>query len=175
MKHYKTRFYFGIPFFLCLIFSFSCRKLQIKYQGCKGNMAVMSGTYTSDSVTFYAPNAFTPNGDMLNDEFGIVTIGIDKVILRIYEGSNLIFTSSGENPYWDGMYNNRIKQGNYSYEADLYSIHDEIIKIKGELSLILPETLSKKPIEHCESCKFKDMIDPTYGFVYESQEIICFY
>jgi gliding motility-associated-like protein len=138
-------------------------------------MVVTSGTYTSDSISFYAPNAFTPNGDLLNDEFGIVTTGIDKVILRIYEGSKLIFTSSEENTCWDGTYNEGIKQGNYTYEADLYSMHDEIIKIKGELSLILPETLSKKPIEHCEGCKFKDMIDSKSGFVYESQEKICFY
>lgn len=175
MKHIQTNTLLGFTLILCMIFNFSCQKYQIKHKGCTGNMVITSGSYNSDSVAFYVPNAFTPNKDDMNDCFKIISIGITKMKFRIYKGFTLIYESNSVFGQWDGTINGKIKQGNYRYEAELYSIHDETIKIEGEFSLILPEELSMEPLKHCDSCKFSDMIDPDYGFVYETNERICYY
>ncbi|MCZ2130964.1 MAG: gliding motility-associated C-terminal domain-containing protein [Bacteroidia bacterium] len=51
----------------------------------------------------YIPNAFSPNGDGLNDVLGITTFGIRSYRLEIYNrwGAKVF---SGNNSGWDGMY-----------------------------------------------------------------------
>ena len=55
--------------------------------------------------TFYVPNAFTPNGDGLNDLFGPEGIGMnaDDYKMYIYDRwGGLIFKTNDINKYWDG-------------------------------------------------------------------------
>lgn len=66
----------------------------------------------------WAPNAFTPNGDGVNDEWGFRAFSADRYVLRIWDrwgnGNVLISNTSGpiphdENgeflPVWDGTFN----------------------------------------------------------------------
>lgn len=58
--------------------------------------------------SFYAPNAFTPNGDNLNDFFFTYGEGIDNSTFEMYifdRWGNLIFTSKDMNKGWDGTRN----------------------------------------------------------------------
>ena len=51
------------------------------------------------------PNAFTPNGDGLNDEF-VVRGSLEIELVRIYNRwGEIIFESSGAGPSWDGTHN----------------------------------------------------------------------
>jgi gliding motility-associated-like protein len=51
------------------------------------------------------PNAFTPNNDGLNDEFGILGENFELVFLRIYNRwGELIFETSDRTISWDGTY-----------------------------------------------------------------------
>ena len=54
------------------------------------------------------PNAFTPNGDGVNDVFRLINSDeFEALILKIYNGwGELIYRDEGENPTWFGTYQN---------------------------------------------------------------------
>jgi gliding motility-associated-like protein len=138
-------------------------------------MIVLTETYNSDSVTFFVPNAFTPNGDGINDHFNVVGSGIVNVEMKIYKRKRLIYKSgsSGFN-VWDGTNKAiRSKSGIYNYEIKLTTIHNESIDIEGEVSLIqIPGSDDYTPIKNCSECLLRDMIDPKVGFIYATSDNI---
>jgi gliding motility-associated-like protein len=56
-----------------------------------------------------APNAFTPNGDEINDRFFMTIIGYDSFSsLKIYNrNGQLMFQTKSADGYWDGTYNGK--------------------------------------------------------------------
>ncbi|NCI47385.1 gliding motility-associated C-terminal domain-containing protein [Sediminibacterium soli] len=88
----------------------------------------------------YIPNAFTPNGDYLNDVFRIPATGKHKLIsFRIYNRwGNLLFSSDDFSRGWDGSYR-KIKQpsGTYVYQVEAESLlTGRKISLAGSLQLI---------------------------------------
>ncbi|HRS54711.1 MAG TPA: PKD domain-containing protein, partial [Bacteroidales bacterium] len=74
-----------------------------------------------DSYTFWAPNAFTPNGDGINEYFIPKGTGIDPDNFKMYIfdrwGKQIYYTDSYNNP-WDGSINSTGKlapQGVYTW------------------------------------------------------------
>ncbi len=68
----------------------------------------------------YIPNTFTPNGDGVNDVFGIEGEGYLYYDLEIYDswGSKLRYGRFTDNTAWDGMYKGRlVPSGAYVYEV----------------------------------------------------------
>ena len=58
----------------------------------------------SDNFNIFAPTAFTPNNDGLNDEFKIVITEASTFLLSIYDRwGRLVFQSDDPNKGWDGM------------------------------------------------------------------------
>jgi len=85
----------------------------------------------SDEALF-VPNAFSPNGDGMNDYFEIVGIGsYEKVKLKIFNRwGNLVYQSENYGPagdgFWDGKADRGIRSGDgqmptgtYYYTLDL--------------------------------------------------------
>ena len=70
-------------------------------------------------LNLYIPNAFTPNGDGINDFFGAVGEGIDSYRLRIFNRWGvLVFETTNLNHQWDGYYNGQLAPiGAYTYEV----------------------------------------------------------
>lgn len=65
------------------------------------------------------PNAFTPNGDGLNDEFRIVSnIILDEFLMQIFNRwGQLVYETSDQHKGWDGTYNgNKLKTGSYVWK-----------------------------------------------------------
>ncbi len=98
-----------------------------------------SGTYTvtygsyCDSITesftiekrpcsceLFIPNAFTPNGDGLNDEFIIVSPceELEFELLIFNRWGTLVYDQSSGTPSWDGYYNGELTPGVYVYKLN---------------------------------------------------------
>lgn len=91
----------------------------------------------------FAPNAFTPNGDGLNDQFRPVTLNgciPDRYILQIFDryGSLMYISYSQNDPGWDGTHNNKhMPAGVYYYQfrfRDSYTGKE--LYFKGDVTLI---------------------------------------
>lgn len=75
-----------------------------------------------DSCFIYVPNAFSPNGDSINDTFSAQSnCTLDNIDLDVYDRwGDLVFSYNGEPRDWDGMFNGETLQpGVYSYVMDI--------------------------------------------------------
>ncbi|MFH2141770.1 MAG: PKD domain-containing protein [Bacteroidota bacterium] len=85
--------------------------------GCKDT--IFNSVIIRDEYTFYAPTAFSPDNDLVNDEFFITGHGIDenKYQLLIYDRwCEVIFDTKDVNGKWNG----KAKNGNKKCETGTY-------------------------------------------------------
>ena len=75
--------------------------VTVSLNGCTATDSVNVGP---GSCRFYMPNAFTPNGDGLNDRFGLANTGsIRSYHLQIYNRwGRVIFSTLNKDERWDG-------------------------------------------------------------------------
>ena len=68
-------------------------------------------------MTIYVPNTFTPNGDGLNDSFGVIGEAIKDFSMVIYNRwGQKVFETENANNKWDGTFNGNISpQDSYTY------------------------------------------------------------
>ncbi|MBX9449555.1 MAG: gliding motility-associated C-terminal domain-containing protein, partial [Taibaiella sp.] len=105
-------------------------------------------TYT-DSVTFttypccdlLVPNSFSPNGDGLNDAFGIVAEADKRIeLLHIYNRyGQLVYKSTEMYDRWDGTYLGApLPVGVYYYvlQYRCYSADESLHTMKGDITLM---------------------------------------
>jgi len=96
-----------------------------------------------EQYSFSVPNAFTPNGDNLNDEFGILS----PSNLPVFEffifnrWGQLVFSTNDQYELWDGKYNGELSpQGVYIWKAKYqYRIegnNSELQEESGTVTLI---------------------------------------
>jgi gliding motility-associated-like protein len=69
-------------------------------------------------VSIYIPSAFTPNGDGLNDTFGVKGEGIRDFHIMIFNRwGEVLFESTNPNKQWDGKFAGaKVEQGTYVYK-----------------------------------------------------------
>ncbi len=87
----------------------------------------------------WVPNAFTPNGDNINDAIGLTTKGIrDLGIFRIYNRwGQKIFETTDINAIWDGTFRGIPQEiGVYVYYAIGITFTDEELLVKGNITLL---------------------------------------
>lgn len=94
---------------------FNLEVREINMNGCAGAPSALSVVVSNEladgsSLPFILPNAFTPNGDGLNDEFHPVILvnsfNIDDYCMMIFnKRGQLLFESSDIRKGWDGNFN----------------------------------------------------------------------
>ena len=78
---------------------------------------------------YYAPNSFTPNGDMMNDTFSPSIVGIETYELFIFDRwGKQVFYSNDFNNKWDGTFESTDAQnGTYNFKVLIKKYYDDTI------------------------------------------------
>lgn len=89
-----------------------------------------------DKVYCAIPNAFTPNGDGLNNVFAPVCEGINDYTLTIYSRWGQVIHQS-RNGAWDGMYDGKpVPQGVYMYKIHIHAQSKNKSMVYGSVNVI---------------------------------------
>ena len=102
------------------------------------NVQFANSNCTGD-CTYFIPNSFSPNFDNLNDVFRILSEGITRLEIEIFDRwGNTVFQSDAVNFEWDGSYSQTSLSGdNFGYRVVMYcSSTDETTFKEGNITLI---------------------------------------
>ena len=91
-----------------------------------------------DEPSLWIPNAFTPNGDGINDFFGIYGTSVKSYHMEIYDRwGELIFQNDDYFPTWDGNYHGKpLNVGVYVYLVQVDYKDGTSMFRKGDVTLI---------------------------------------
>jgi gliding motility-associated-like protein len=108
-----------------------------------------SGCTNEDSITIrvitdclppfiYVPNAFSPNGDNLNDELFVRGNTIDELYFAIYNRwGQLVFETDNQNVGWNGTFKGKdLPPDSFGYYLEVRCFNGETYFEKGNISLI---------------------------------------
>ncbi|MEP7169311.1 MAG: gliding motility-associated C-terminal domain-containing protein [Bacteroidota bacterium] len=118
----------------------SSRKYRvIAYKAGSPEITSMSNeTEVIPTMFIYVPNSFTPNGDGLNDTFGISGEAIQKFSMRIFNRwGEMIFETSNTNDQWNGTFKGqKVPMGSYVYKIFASGLTGKRVQKEGTVSLI---------------------------------------
>ena len=92
----------------------------------------------SVEVGYSVPNAFSPNGDGVNDKVFVRGFGISNVSFQIFNRwGELVFATTDINTGWDGYYKGKLQpQDVYHYSAVVEFYTGEKLAKKGDITLL---------------------------------------
>jgi gliding motility-associated-like protein len=90
--------------------------------GYKGGNHIITSTSNYAEIipplSIFIPDAFTPNGDGINDTFGVKGEGLQNFTMRIFNRwGEVVFESINPKQQWDGTYNGKpVQCDTYVYQ-----------------------------------------------------------
>jgi len=131
--------------------NYTVRLVSYGYGICPNDTAYQLIHVNNNQVKIYIPNAFSPNGDTLNDIFNISGFAIKSYSYDIFtRWGEHIFHASANLPIpiigqrnisagigWDGTYKGQqVPEGVYIYQFDVIDIDDNHHKVNGKVMVI---------------------------------------
>lgn len=111
----------------------------IDENGCEREYRFQEYIEVTEDIKLLIPNAFTPNGDGLNDEFWISTQLISSLEIVIYDRwGNELYSSPNMNFSWNGTdkSGNPLPEGVYAYSVKAKDYLGRSIERTGTVTLI---------------------------------------
>jgi gliding motility-associated-like protein len=105
--------------------------------GCFGSDAML--VKDDCKSKWLIPNAFSPNGDMINDTYLPVLVNVEDYSLAIYNTwGERVFYTNNTNESWNGEYYDKtVPQGNYLYIINFRSSEDKRwYNLKGSITVL---------------------------------------
>ena len=92
----------------------------------------------ADCVHVYVPNAFTPDGDGINDVLEVFTSGIDHIRFGIYDRwGTRVYYSESEHPVWTGGLGDYfVPDGVYAWRMEAIDIHLQGFVREGRILIV---------------------------------------
>ena len=113
-------------------------KVQLFVQNehaCSDTMTQLTKLFHNNQ--FFVPNAFSPNGDHLNESIQIHGINDEVCSFKIFNRWGELVFETQDNQAWNGTYQDQAcMQGVYTYVANIQSKHRGNIELRGSLTLL---------------------------------------
>ena len=141
-----------IPLLLVVIGVSACKKAVYNRNCCAetGTFVIFEGGYLT------IPNAFTPNGDGVDDSLTPITLGVNSYTLTVKLEDETVFV--GENEGWNGRIDGSIQSGIYGYIIDIETSDGERINKLGQACSI-PDP-ADACLDEADNCRFESQFVP---------------
>jgi gliding motility-associated-like protein len=112
--------------------------LVVDENGCESFYELKDYITVTQTIGLWVPNAFTPNGDEINDHFNITTRLVTDIEITIFDRwGKVIFFSQDPNFQWDGKYGGvELPEGVYAYKIVATAYDGNKFDKAGSLTLI---------------------------------------
>ena len=106
------------------------------YLGCKDSTTRFINI--EEEYYIYVPNTFTPDGNRVNNEFQVTSVGIQELSIAIFNRwGEIVYSSDDINFRWNGTYKDLLaKEGTYTYTIKYVSNSNRHDTIIGHVNLL---------------------------------------